>query len=483
MKNTLSVFLILCISAIAFSACGNSNNALDISKKLDEAMDLIGTIEFTDELADLSADELVKMEELKSRVEKAYNDKNLEELQQLKLEWEDFKTSIEDKIRQAKDAYQLIGDTSSISEGKLTDSESAKVSALVEKKEVAYAAKDLDGLLSLEQEWESLKSEITNRLQNEAKFKDGIFVVSATYGSQYTYKSNGGYKFTAFTVDINKINPSNGSITHVRTFSSESTHSCSAYLSGIGGNTTNALRNFNSDMTLMTALVTLENGAQHIGWVDEKGQFTDVSAKVSTQSDFGALTRHMHPRFFEDYIYFRDWTNSNAQIKRVPINNLSKNAVEIMADDCNWNGVDIYPLPDGSVIDTYDSYEYYDSSMQYPARIGDTYDWVSTDTCIGNGNGANDPYIVYKYKLSGKTGAFDWYSDRTTFIPAVKDRRNWNAVVSPDSSKVAFLSKLTSGTNQATELFVIPIDGGEPTKIPTSGISFDNGTAGLIDWR
>lgn len=323
---------------------------------------------------------------------------------------------------------------------------------------------------------------VSGDLPSEAPSLDnGIIVVSASYGRSYEYKSTGIYKCQAFTVDLDKIDPETGSVTHIRTFSNEDTYSCSAYLRDIGGNTANAMRSFNSDMTLMTATVTLESGAQHIGWVDENGQFTDVSEKITVESDFGALTTHTCPCFFENYIYFRDCTNTSIQVKRVPMDNLTVDAVEVMVDGCFLVG-NIYPLPDGTASDTASTYEYFDSSMQYPARTDDFYDWVSEDICVGNGLGSNDPYIIYKYQLSGESDIFHWYSEKTTFIPSVKNRINWNAVVSPDGEQVAFLSKLTSGTDQSTSLFLISIDGGEPIKVDTD-YTFSADKCGMIDWR
>lgn len=311
---------------------------------------------------------------------------------------------------------------------------------------------------------------------------DGIIVVSESVGRAYTYKSTGGVKCNAFTVNIDKIDPETGSVTHIRTFSNEDTYSCSAYLRDIGGNTANAMRSFNPDMTLITATVRCESGAEHIGWVDENGNFIDVSEKITVESDFGALTIHRHPCFFENYIYFRDCTNTKIQIKRVPMDNLTADAVEIMVDGTNWNGVDIWLLSDGTAIDTADGYEYYDSSMQYPARAGLFYDWVSADVCVGNWFGTHGNDIIYKYQLSGEEDIWDWYSEKTTFIPSVKDRRNWNAVVSPNGDQVAFLSQLTSGTDQSTSLFLISIDGGEPTKVNTDYM-FNADKCGMIDWR
>lgn len=268
----------------------------------------------------------------------------------------------------------------------------------------------------------------------------------------------------------------------LHTFSSEETHSCSAELNSIGAYTRAALRNFNADMTLMTATLTLKSGAMHVGWIDEQGKFTDVSEKVTVESDFGALTKHTHPCFFENYFYFRDITNDNVQIKRVPINNLTNEAVEVMAENCKWNGISIYLLPDGSVVDSSDPFDYYDLSMSYPTRVGNTSEWISDSTIIGNGNGMNDRDNISIKNLSGQTGPFDWYTDSTTLVPEVKNRVNWNPVLSPDGNNVAFLSKLNSGTDRSTNIFIIPATGGEPRKI-TTDIALDSEIAGMVAWK
>ncbi len=310
---------------------------------------------------------------------------------------------------------------------------------------------------------------------------NGIIVVKA-YGKSYYCTNIDAYEATDFTINIDSIDPETGAVTHIRTFTNKDSQNCFTYITGIGGYTRRALKNFNSDMTLMTAYKILDDGAKHVGYIDENGKFTDVTEKITTESDFGGLTNHFAPCIYDEYLYFRDTTNTKGQIKRVPLNNLTEKAVEVMDDDATWNGTDICPLPDGSIIDGYDRYDYYDSSMQYPARICDTYDWISADTCLGNGNGGNSPEIIYKYKLSGEGNCFGWYDDSSTFIPEVKDRFNWNALVSPSKDKVAFLSKLQSGTGQATNLFLINIDGGEPVKVQTD-YSFDGNLIGLVEWR
>lgn len=352
-----------------------------------------------------------------------------------------------------------------------------------------------DMLQSLCYEIENVVSQVR---ESHAKYEEsarinrlGIVVMKANFGSRYTYNSTGTFKFVPFTVTLDIINPETGEVSALKTFSSEETHSCSAGFYGglfgtysISSNTTATKRYFNSDFTKMVATLTLEDGSVHIGWIDENGRFTDVSGKISASNDFGGLIDHQYPRFWSDYLYFEDFTSETVQIKRVPLNNLTPDAVEILIEDVKWKGV--YPNVDGSIRDSDSALcEYYNESMTYAANTNDFNDWISESEYVGTDKG-----MIYKYNLAGEPAkTYEWYSEKTALVPEVKGRENWNAVVSPECNKVAFLSKLTSGTKQETMLYIVPIEGGDPIKVNTT-YDFSNPSTSqyerwvaLMDWR
>lgn len=326
----------------------------------------------------------------------------------------------------------------------------------------------------------------------KARNASGIVVAKIVLGQQRTWNSTGTFHSTPFTLYLDVINPDTGDVSNFKTFSSMETYSCSpgCYSGmfgsiGIGSNTSVTRNYFNSDFTKMIATLTMEDGAIHVGWIDENGQFTDVSAKVSHSSEFSGLINHQKPCFYNDYLYFMDFTNDDVQIKRVPIDSLSEASVEILVDNVTWKGVGIYPYPDGSVVDNANAMqEFSDESMNYVANSNFFNDWISTTEFVGT-----DDYMIYKYVLGDKDSYeyLAWYDDRTALVPEVKNRRNWNAVVSPDGDKVAFLSMLTEGTNTSTSLFIVSINGGEPIKVNTSyDLSNPNDYSSLValfDWR
>lgn len=301
---------------------------------------------------------------------------------------------------------------------------------------------------------------------------DGIIVAKISFGQQRIWKSTGTFHSTPFTLCLDFIDPETGNVNNFKTFSSMETHSCSPGFYGmlgavsISSNTSVSRRYFNSDFTKMIATLTMEDGAVHVGWIDENGQFTDVSASISHSSEFGGIINHRNPCFFDDYLYFMDFTNDDVQIKRVPVSSLSELSVEVLVDNVQWKGVGIYPYPDGTVVDNASAMqEFSDASMTYVANSNFFNDWISASEFVGTEDG-----MIYKYILSPKDtyGYLNWYDKKTALAPEIKGRTNWGAVVSPDGKRVAFLSKLTSGTDTSTSLFTVSIDGGEPTKVNTT---------------
>lgn len=235
---------------------------------------------------------------------------------------------------------------------------------------------------------------------------------------------------------------------------------------------------FNSDMTKMVATVTMEDGAVHVGWIDESGTFTDVSEKVTAVSSFSGLTYHVTPCFGPDnYFYFRDETADDIPVKRVPVDDVREETVEIMLEDDPWPGAELQILPDGRVVEDTPKWYYYDESMSYPASCTSFGDWLSPSECVGKNP---DDDMIYRITLSGVEYIFDWDLEWTPLVPDIKGRTNWNPVVSPGCDSVAFLSKLTSGTDTAPYLYVVSLDGGEPIKVDAD-YSFSDHTY-LVDW-
>lgn len=297
----------------------------------------------------------------------------------------------------------------------------------------------------------------------------GILVLR--YISEEPFSTKGEWKYeksSAFTIKIDSINPDKGSVQNLRTFPIAGDNvKCCMSDNGLGKNVSQALALFNSDLTQMAVTKIMEDGSEHAGWIDEKGNYTDVSKMVTADAgDFGGITKHGSPCFTPDNCFcFADFTGSTIQIKKVPLENLTESAVEIVASEFSYLDY-ISPLPNGTIdVDSVVSlnYSYYNEEMTFPARSGFFYDWISENQCVGV-----EKNMIYKYILSGNKDdgiRASWYNEKIELIPEIKGRENWNPVVSPGADRVAFLSKLIEGTDQSTYLYIVPTEGGNPVKV------------------
>jgi len=107
--------------------------------------------------------------------------------------------------------------------------------------------------------------------------------------------------------------------------------------------------------------------------------------------------------------------------------------------------------------------------------------WIDETHCIVNGTRDHhiDSLIL---DLEAKT--------QVKYIPG-ESRQNWNGFLSPDGTKIAFMSEPLSGSNTTTGLYIIPTEGGDPVEVTGYSISFatydryfsgNMGTYILIGW-
>ncbi|MFV0529157.1 MAG: hypothetical protein ACK5MN_10620 [Lachnospiraceae bacterium] len=296
---------------------------------------------------------------------------------------------------------------------------------------------------------------------------EGLIAMSVTTGKEYKY-NNAFCRET--TIILTSIDMETGATHDVRTFTNTNTRDFTIDFD-FAFDPVNSLQRFDEGFDRMVACRRMPDGSDHVGFVDSNGVFTDVSALVTVPAgDFGGLIKHTYPRFGPDgYFYYRDQSNGGSPLYRINTNNaMTPDALELHSEKVS---VDYYFIqPDGSVIDGFNVL-YYSPSMTHraPEYISA---WVDDTTFVGGGYKSD---LIYKYtaltdeEWKNKGGApVHAYADRTALVPDINNRANSHALVSPDKKTVAFLSRLTSGSDRTPYLFTVPLDGGEPVKTDVS---------------
>lgn len=233
---------------------------------------------------------------------------------------------------------------------------------------------------------------------------------------------------------------------------------------------------FNDDFTLMAATKTfLSNEAKHAGWIDQSGEFFDLTLALNeqAQSDFDATEIYAPIGFTDDgnFVYIHPDGRYDSTYHVVALTEIAPGAShEITADD-------------RYIMDYYASDAWKWASTCYPSC------WVNEDqflTTMGSGTGGT---VCALATISGRS--------MQPLVPA-ESQTSWSPVVGPDGTSVAFLAAPIQGTDQPS-IYLTDIGGiNSPTKLETSysptfrkdgfnniplAISISQYYASILEWR
>lgn len=233
---------------------------------------------------------------------------------------------------------------------------------------------------------------------------------------------------------------------------------------------------FNDDFTLMAATKTfLSNEAKHAGWIDQSGEFFDLTLALNeqAQSDFDATELYASIGFTDDgnFVYIHPDGRYDSTYHVVALTEIAPGAShEITADD-------------RYIMDYYASDAWKWVSTCYPSC------WVSEDqflTTMGSGTGGT---VCALATISGRS--------MQPLVPA-ESQTSWSPVIGPDGTSVAFLAAPIQGTDQPS-IYLTDIGGASsPTKLETSyspifrkdgfnniplAISISQYYASILEWR
>jgi hypothetical protein len=203
------------------------------------------------------------------------------------------------------------------------------------------------------------------------------------------------------------------------------------------------------------------NNLSKAGWVDEHGNFTDVTTDIQPASDFGGAPRVGAPIGFDIdgafYYSENDAGNTNLVVYKLPPGQTT-GAQEIMRKQ---NAAD----------------------MGFVERDGTGHFGASVSACAGSGQWLNpSEYVtstgsqIVRVPVAASSSSNCTGSANNNLLPETNTSVVQNPVVSPDKQRVAFVRNLE-------QIYIVPSSGGVPVKIPPSpGISFAAGAA-LIGWK
>lgn len=233
---------------------------------------------------------------------------------------------------------------------------------------------------------------------------------------------------------------------------------------------------FNEDFTLMAATKTfLSNEAQHAGWVDQSGEFFDLTVALNeqAQSDFDPIKYYNAVGFTQDgyFIYAEVTDYLHPTYYMVPLDNITPGASYEVSGDSSYV-MDVY-----SDVWKWKSHYYITS-------------WINENEFLAV-NRSNGMSVCSRANISEQS--------ITDIIPTGGSQTSWSPVIGPDGFSVAFLSTAQRG-NDNPSIYLTDISGANaPSKLgtaysPICGRVGDNGTVmevispayyytSILEWR
>ena len=288
---------------------------------------------------------------------------------------------------------------------------------------------------------------------------EGIIVVQ-----NYFYHADDGIS-NIFVYSIESINPATGESAKIAEFSINRPHNVTSsefyYLTpiiGLNNRFGYDRRFFSNDFSKMAATkVFNDKNETHAGWIDQSGEFFDVTEALGEQSsDFGDPVTYGAIGFTEDNLF-------------VYSNNPSPSYMYWHNDDFRYVSPDSNKSQEGNPL------EGLCQIIDGNNRFYCISDRIDEGTFLVDG---------YEGDFCGSMLYNPKSHESSEYIPGTS-RSNWSGVSSPDGSQIAFLSMPKEG-NSNPEIFIIPFEGGEPEKL-NCDIVFSNDTdmspSSILEWR
>ena len=203
---------------------------------------------------------------------------------------------------------------------------------------------------------------------------------------------------------------------------------------------------FSSDYNKLALTKTYkETGEQHVGWIKTDGNFFDLTEALNEgiQSDFDNPKGYLALGFLpDDSFVYVEIDHGEWIYHRTSVDYSSSNVGDQTFRD--------YYLVDDHTLNTNRDHMWVHHLVS---------DWIDDQYYIGNST-----YFT-NYEKDKTCFIVDTETQETvSFIPG-DSRLNWSGVLSPNSDKVAFLSAPLGNTYTAPDVYVIPIEGGDPVKV------------------
>ncbi|MFJ4264656.1 hypothetical protein ACIPYU_19625 [Paenarthrobacter nicotinovorans] len=241
---------------------------------------------------------------------------------------------------------------------------------------------------------------------------------------------------------------------------------------------------FSPDFSKVTAIKNMPDGTRHVGWIDTNGAFSDISASTGAGSSqgFSSAKSQDTPMFGTDgsfYFASRDAggsTKTQPTIMKVDPKAKDKaTATKVIPDS---EGVNYFVNPDGSINGGTTSVLY--QNGRQGVGVYNVQDWITDVEYVEISPGGESTNIYRENAATRDKDMLPYGISGRPLLPKT-NRQVFSPIVSPDKSRIAFLSKAPNSST--IDLFTVDSAGQtEPKQITLKANSLSTKTR-FLAWK
>ncbi|KQR53632.1 hypothetical protein ASF88_01860 [Leifsonia sp. Leaf336] len=238
---------------------------------------------------------------------------------------------------------------------------------------------------------------------------------------------------------------------------------------------------FSHDFTRVAATITdPTTNLINAGWIDSSGQFTNVTGSLYQQGQFADVPGYRDPIFGPgDAFYVSQYTGSSGDTGLAKLYTAAPGSTQptlVNTPAADYTPYWFWVSPNGTITPQSPGGYHYEENVTPGIGSVRAESWVDAGTWLGVDSNGLQVWADSTVLPRDQINVMDWGSDGRAVTPQVNGFTVRSPVISPDKQTVAFLAKTADGTH----LYTVPIMGGQPQMVNTTGV---DDTTVLAAWR
>lgn len=288
------------------------------------------------------------------------------------------------------------------------------------------------------------------------------------------------------TLEVLTIDPTSGSTSTYATFQSSPNGTAgpqiaSDLIKDEGPTPDVVAARFSHDFTRTVAFISDPNSnLVNAGWLDNNGQFTDVTSSLYKQGQFADIPGYRDPMFGpQDTFYVAQYIGSSMDTGSAKLYGAAAGTTQptlMNTPPTDYSPYWFWVSPNGTITPRSPGGYHYTEDVTPGVGTVRAESWVDGGSWLSVDSGGEQVWVDTTLLPQNQVDVTNWGTDGRAVTPKVSGFTVSSPVISSDKKTVAFIAHTSDGSH----LYTVPLAGGQPQIVDTSDV---DDTTVLAGWR